>query len=372
MKRKLLSLHCLLIATLSALNFSSASAQTNPKDRQVVKEYISQRYLYGTCDNTGCKSDKLGYKFQYWEYTPSDYISNTTKKFPLVIFLHGVGEKSNGSPNSINSVLVNGMPKLINQNKANYPFVCISPQTTWPVDWQPEMVDELIELAKSRLRIDEDMVYVTGLSMGGDGTYRYAGNNNYYKNLAAIVPCSAFMSSTDPCQIANIPVKAFTGKNDWVFASSQNAINSINSCTPKPDPLATLVSTVGGHDGTAWDAIYSIDNKELWDWLLSKKRKSGITNIVQNADISDGNEMEINPNPASEKAYLKLTANSSKEVNIFLINSLGAESMIYNKLSLNQGVNTIDLELNSKNKGFYILRVVGNDGTTMEKKLILE
>ena len=338
-----------------------------PQDRQIAKQFTSQRYLYGTCVDNVCKSDKLGYKFDYWEYTPSDYVINNTKNFPLVIFLHGMGDKANGTPTSLNLLLASGMPKLINANKADYPFITISPQTRWPVDWQPEMVDEMIEIAKKTLRVDTNRIYVTGLSMGGDGTYRYAGNNNYYKKLAAIVPVSAYMSGTDACQVAKIPVRAFTGKDDWMLTSSINAVNGVNNCNPKPEPLAELKLTIGGHDGIAWDTIYSMYNKDIWDWMLSKTRKDLITSSEENKTLI--NNVGINPNPISESVTISFNNIESKELKVVLINTLGIEDIILPFSQFPIGTNEIKINLINKDSGLYIIKIISKNDILFSRKI---
>src|SRR6185436_9469948 len=118
----------------------------------------------------------------FWQYTPTDYSANPTTKYPLIIFLHGIGERGDGV-NNLPSVLGQGIPKNINEghtmrffwNGKWETFLVLSPQlSTNYGDWQNFYVEEMIKYAKQNLRIDPDRIFLTGLSLGGGGVWRYA------------------------------------------------------------------------------------------------------------------------------------------------------------------------------------------------------
>ena len=131
----------------------------------------------------------------FYRAMPARYDS-TTKKYPLLVFLHGVGEVGNGA-SDLSRLLVNAVPKLLNQktfpakftvNGTDFSFIVVNPQfKEWP---QPSDVNALIDYAVANYRVDEARIYVAGLSMGGGAAWDYAAA--YPKRIAAVVPiCGA-------------------------------------------------------------------------------------------------------------------------------------------------------------------------------------
>ena len=212
-----------------------------------------------------------------------DYGSN---KYPLMIFLHGAGEVGNGT-SDLSKVLANGVTKLLNQktfppqftvNGTNYSFIVLSPQfKQWP---QPSDINSLIDYAIKNLRVDTARIYVSGLSMGGGGTWDYA--IAYPNKVAAIVPISgASWPSKDQCgnmAKANLPVWAFHNNDDaTVVASTTNTIiDYINSFSPSI-PAQKTIWPGGGHD--AWTkatnpATKECAGKNMYEWMLGYSRKT--------------------------------------------------------------------------------------------------
>lgn len=218
----------------------------------------------------------------YYEYVPSDYNSNTDN-YPVVIFLHGLGERGNGTTD-LPKVALNGPPKYV-KNGTQFPFILISPQlTTALTDWPPRFVDEMIEYVQTYLRVDKSRIYLTGLSLGGGGVWWYAQSPAYAAKLAAIaVVCGSRTDTNLACSIANenLPVWAFHGDADGTISvqKSINMVNAINACVPTPNPLAKITIYPGvGHN--AWDNAYRIDNSlhtpNIYQWMLGFS-KSTIT-----------------------------------------------------------------------------------------------
>ncbi|MBT1705705.1 PKD domain-containing protein [Chryseosolibacter indicus] len=216
----------------------------------------------------------------YLEYLPQDYSTNTNK-YPIVFFLHGIGERGPNSTDPtvlddyIQNVAKHGPPKHV---KAGYqfPFILISPQlknnnSTWPSSY----VMEVIEYCRTYLRIDERRIYLTGLSLGGGGTWWTA--QDYPEFFAAIAPvCGGYNSTAKACGIANadLPVWAFHGDKDTTvpLSKSQNMVNAINNCVPQTSNLAKLTIYTGvAHN--AWDYAYKTDNSlhdpNVFQWLMS-------------------------------------------------------------------------------------------------------
>nr|HPM32500.1 PHB depolymerase family esterase [Chryseolinea sp.] len=122
-------------------------------------------------------------KYGYYLYRPSGY-STASAKYPLLIFLHGQGERGDGtnSLTVLNKVLNTGIPKLIKDKKWNptNPMLVVSPQyfdaTGVPTNWgggNPEVLKEFIKYMIDHYRVDPRRIYLTGLSAGGNGIWDY-------------------------------------------------------------------------------------------------------------------------------------------------------------------------------------------------------
>src|SRR5688572_20508563 len=132
----------------------------------------------------------------FLEYKPADYNeADKTQKYPLIVFLHGTGEKGNGTT-ELSRVTANGIPKYIKEgnpmrftwNGKTETFIVLTPQlspdfSAWPTFY----AEEIIRYAKANLNIDTNRIILTGLSLGGGGVWNYsASNGNNTKELAAI------------------------------------------------------------------------------------------------------------------------------------------------------------------------------------------
>jgi dienelactone hydrolase len=216
----------------------------------------------------------------YLEYVPQDYNTNSDK-YPVVFFLHGIGERGPNSTDlatlqgSIDLVTRHGPPQLVKAG-TQFPFILISPQLKSNYGtWTSSYIMEVINYCKTYLRIDERRIILTGLSLGGGGTWVAA--QDHPELFAAIAPvCGGYNSPSMACGIAkeNLPVWAFHGDKDTTvpLSKSQNMVNAINNCTPTPSPLAKLTIYAGvAHN--AWDYAYKNDNSlhdpNVYQWMMS-------------------------------------------------------------------------------------------------------
>lgn len=231
----------------------------------------------------------------YLEYVPQDYNSNSDK-YPIVIFLHGLGERG---PNSmdpavleggIGAVAKNGPPKHV-KNGQQFPFILISPQLKNNYgDWSTAYVMDVINYVKTYLRVDEKRIYLTGLSLGGGGTWWVS--QDQPKLFAAIAPvCGSRNTTSKACQIAaeNLPVWAFHGDSDSTvpYSRSVNMVNAINACSPTPNPKALLTTYVGVNHN-CWDRAYmpdhSVHNPNVYEWMTSYTNTINAGNKIPQAN----------------------------------------------------------------------------------------
>lgn len=215
----------------------------------------------------------------FYRALPARYDS-TSKKYPLLIFLHGSGEKGNGSTTDLPKVLKNAVPALISKKKfpanftsggKNFSFIVLSPQ--FKATPAPEDVRAMVQYAIAKLRVDTTRIYVTGLSMGGGATWNFAAK--YGENIAAIVPIcgssTATSKNTKEITTKKIAVWAFHNEDDQTVSvqKTKDFISMINSYNPNPKARMTLWPT-GGHDAwtKATDPGYKENKMNIYEWML--------------------------------------------------------------------------------------------------------
>src|SRR5690606_11384615 len=116
---------------------------------------------------------------------------------------------------------------------------------TW--DKNTDAMDELIESVKKDYRIDENRFYVTGLSMGGAGTWNYA--VEYGHKIAGIVPICGWGQPQKACNIKDVPVWATHNEKDPTVGvgGTLNMVNALKNCPANPMPIQ-IIYPGGGHD----------------------------------------------------------------------------------------------------------------------------
>ena len=182
------------------------------------------------------------------------------KKWPLLIFLHGSGE----SGEDLQKVKVHGPPMMVEKDP-NFPFIVVSPQNPVGVAWNVEALNALLDEVLARLPIDEDRVYLTGLSRGGAGTWDFA--CAYPQRFAAIAPVCGRGYPDAACRLKNVPVWAFHGAKDDIVpvVESQRMVDQLKQCGG--DVKLTIYPNAN-HD--AWTETYA--NPELYTWFLAHRR----------------------------------------------------------------------------------------------------
>jgi predicted peptidase len=218
----------------------------------------------------------------FYRALPARYDS-TSKKYPLLVFLHGSGERGNGTTD-LPLLLRNAVPKLLNEKKfpanfnvggKNFSFIIVSPQTkatTATAD-----VYGMIQYAVANYRIDTTRIYIAGLSLGGSLTWITGWT--YPSLVAAIAPICGSVTASDAkakaMASANLPVWAFHNQDDPLsdVQVTKNNITYINGYNPNPKAKMTIWAT-GGHDAwtKATDPNYKENNMNMYEWMLQYHR----------------------------------------------------------------------------------------------------
>lgn len=180
--------------------------------------------------------------------------------WPLLIFLHGSGERGN----DLELVKKHGPPKLIDAGK-EFPFIVVSPQCPMFQRWQVSILDALLNDLQTKLKVDHKRIYLTGLSLGGYGTWDWA---TYAPDrFAAIVPICGRGDRKGGPRLAKIPTWVFHGAQDTAvpLSASEKMVSAIRKAGG--DPLFTIYPDAA-HD--SWTETY--ENPEVYDWLLKHSK----------------------------------------------------------------------------------------------------
>ena len=199
------------------------------------------------------------WKFPFVAYAPEC----CEGKLPLVVQLHGVGERGYGK-DDLFAVDAHGFSALL--QKQDYPCLFVMPQCPPDTFWacRVESILAFIEQLKKEYCIDEDCVYLTGLSMGGYGTWFTAQAKP--ELFAAIAPvCGGGMCWG--ASVLTMPIWTFHGTDDVTVKPyhTEEMVNALKSCGG--DITYTVLDGVAHN---AWDYAYT---DALARWLLSKKKR---------------------------------------------------------------------------------------------------
>jgi len=194
----------------------------------------------------------------YLVYLPEDYEEKGS--WPLLLFLHGSGERGT----DLQLVKRHGPPKLIEEGK-QFPFIVVSPQCPEGQWWQSVELTALLDEIVEKYKVDEDRIYVTGLSMGGFGTWSLAAYAPH--RLAAIAPICGGGESYWTKRFSHLPVWVFHGAKDKGVPLRRSE-EMVESLKKHGGNVKFTVYPEAGHD--SWTETY--DNPQLYDWLLGQER----------------------------------------------------------------------------------------------------
>lgn len=222
------------------------------------------------------QKDAKGAKLPYRLFKPKG--ADGTSKLPLVLFLHGAGERGEDNQAQLKHAV-----KYFVANQAQHPCFIAAPQCPAKLQWvdtpwgnpkhampaQPtdpmRLALEMVTLLEKELPIDPRRIYVTGLSMGGFGTWDAIQRDP--KRFAAAVPVCGGADEAAAPAIAKVPVWVFHGGNDDVVktARSRNIVEALKSAGS-----AVKYTEYAGVGHGCWDKAYQ--EKGLFEWLFAQKR----------------------------------------------------------------------------------------------------
>lgn len=213
-------------------------------------------------------SYSLKRSMEYYLSLPLQY-EETEDDWPIIMFLHGAGERGD----SLEFVKKHGIPRIVSEME-DFPFVTLSPLCP-EEDWWLNRLEDLkylLELIIEQYRVDRSRIYLTGLSMGGFGTWHLAAE--YPELFAAIAPvCGGGLGILGfperVAELKNVPVWAFHGKKDNVVPVEETLV-LVRQLKAIGGDVQLELYPEAGHD--SWTETYS--RPELYEWFMSKRRSS--------------------------------------------------------------------------------------------------
>jgi predicted peptidase len=314
----------------------------------ITNERISsQTFLSAT-------NDTLPYRL----FVPRNY--NASVKYPLVLFLHGAGERGTDNNNQLNE-----WPKLFAQdtNQVKYPCFVVVPQCPSNDQWvntpwgngsynygsvtlsnSLRRAFKLLKKLENNYSIDTTRLYVTGLSMGGYGAWYCM--MKYPKMFAAAVPiCGAGDPSKAPL-IKNVPVRFFHSSDDGTVPVSGS--RDMNNALKSAGAVDAVYKEYTGLGHFSWTAAYK--EPTLLPWMFSKGLlPTDVTNIQKSP------EYEVYPNPFTD--FIKIRMNSGADAQIIITDTSGKQ---LSKSKIAPGVNETTVNLMSLPKGIYVVSIINN------------
>ncbi len=197
----------------------------------------------------------------YMLYLPPGYKPGARERYPLILFLHGFGERGS----DIEKLKVHGPFKEIAKGR-QFPCIIVAPQmpetqTSWDVDILSGLLDEI----ESKYPVDKTREYVTGISMGGFGTWALAAYTP--SRFAAVAPICGGGNFLSAYQLKALPIWAIHGDQDPAVPISQDQA-MVDAVKRVGGDVKFTVVAGGGHD--VWSDVYA--GSEIYDWLLSHRR----------------------------------------------------------------------------------------------------
>lgn len=211
------------------------------------------------------KRKETNVKMGYYLSLPEGYNKESREQWPLLVFLHGSGERGNGESELLR-VKKHGIPKILDGEK-NLPFIALSPQCPENSTWvsQIENLNFLVDEIIKAYNIDESRLYLTGMSMGGYGAWLYG--MSYPDKFAAIAPLCGGGMAWNAEVLKNVPIWAFHGEEDDAvpFAESLNMVNALKNAGGN-----VKFTRYPGVGHNCWTETYN--NDELYKWFLEQKK----------------------------------------------------------------------------------------------------
>ena len=245
---------------------TSSATTPSARTQRITYPALSSAVNLGQHPHT---SEKAHINFLF--YLPDEYGKDSRQKWPLILFLHGMGERGN----NLDYLKTGGLPKKL-ESEQNFPFVAVSPQIEsqdgyWSADETTAVLFTLQEEIQATYSIDPERIYLTGVSLGAGGTWEIG--LRYPDRFAALIPVMGyygypFGTPDNICDLKNVPIWAFHGAKDETVPldAEEGLVNALKVCGGHAQ---ITIFPNAGHDIA--DEAYA--NPDLYAWMLSQTLK---------------------------------------------------------------------------------------------------
>ena len=196
----------------------------------------------------------------YLVYLPADYDKDKAKQWTLVVFLHGAGERGS----DVQAVRKTGLTQTIEQRGA-IPYVMVAPQCPANAWWNAGTLDKFLDQVLADYRVDKKRVVLTGLSMGGFGTWNWG--VEHPERFAGLAPICGGGKADKIAALKGMPIWAFHGDADPIvkLTAGQTMVDAAKAAGA--DVKFTVYPGVGHN---SWGKAYA--EPELEAWILARKK----------------------------------------------------------------------------------------------------
>lgn len=201
---------------------------------------------------------------KYVVFIPHDYKGD--KEYPVILFLHGSGETKGGKKEPVEV----GIGPAIKKREKTFPFITVIPQAEkrpWSAGtYDGKLAIAILDEVCSQFKTDKKRIYLTGLSMGGMGTFSHAAATP--ERWAAMVPICGRGDIKTAEKIKDIPCWCFHGDADTAVnvKGSRDMMEAIKKAGGMPK-----YTEYPGVGHNSWDKAYDTD--ELYEWLAKQSKK---------------------------------------------------------------------------------------------------
>lgn len=210
------------------------------------------------------------YELNYLLFLPKDYSNGSGKRWPLILFLHGAGERGT----NVWKVATHGPPKNVVEHP-EFPFILVSPQCPEGKTWSNDALLGLLDEIMKTYAVDKSRVYLTGLSMGGYGSWSLG--LAHPEKFAAMVPICGGGERIHVLLASRENKEALTSLGVWAFHGAKDPVVPVE----ESERMIEMLKRAGVEDvkltiypeaqHDSWTETYR--NPELYEWLLKHQRK---------------------------------------------------------------------------------------------------
>ncbi len=199
----------------------------------------------------------------YALYLPDGYDPKAKTRWPLIVFLHGMGDRG---PDLSKLTESKWSPLAHAKQTPGFPFILVAPQCPGDERWTSDIPIACLDEVMHKYHVDPDRVYLTGVSMGGIGAWRFA--LDYPDRFAAVAVVSGYGYPDEAEKVVSLPIRVYQGAVDKVVTleKAQEMVDAVKSKGSKTVEMIVYPSM--GHE--AWEKAYA--DPALYDWFLTNKR----------------------------------------------------------------------------------------------------